>query len=397
MISSFLPYAKQSINEADVQAVVEALHLDLITRGAPVKALEEAVAAYCGARYAVAFSSGTAALMAAYFAAELSPFDRILSTPNSFIATVGAPLQKGARIQFIDIDRDTGNLCLKSLQEPLQAPLSRGRFFIVPVHFAGIAVDMKQLSRQICHPDAIIIEDAAHALGSCYPSGEKVGSCLYSDMTIFSFHPAKTITTGEGGMVLTNDEKLYHRLVLFRDNGIEREENYLHQPSAPGYYEVQAITGNYHLTSFQAALGLSQFNRLNSFISSRRALVKQYRKKLKNTPHLKLFTDLFDKQTAFHLMVVQIDFKAYHTTREALMEKLKERGIGSQMHYIPLYRHPVFKASNEEWQERFPQMEQYYAEALSLPLYASLTTAEVDKICGELLKVLKEDASHKQE
>ncbi len=388
MTVPFLPYAKQSIQKEDIRAVSEALTEEWITRGPPVQRFEQAIADYCDVPYAVAFNSGTAALMAAYFAARLTHFDRVISTPNTFIATIGSPLQKDMRPHFVDIDRSTGNLNLSELKSYLGCSSTRGKPFIVPIHFAGIAVDMAELNRQICHPETIVIEDAAHALGSHYPSGQKVGSCVFSDMTIFSFHPAKILTTGEGGMVTTKDSELYHRLQLFRDNGIERTTPYLSEPPIPGYYEVRAITGNFNLTSFQAALGLSQLKRLDTFIAKRRALVKRYRQCLKDVPHVTLFTAEYDARTAFHLFVVQIDFKAYHKTREELMVALKEKGIGSQVHYIPLYRHPVLK--KEKSQElQCPEMEIYYQQALSLPLYFDLTDTDVDRICEELVVLLK--------
>jgi UDP-4-amino-4,6-dideoxy-L-N-acetyl-beta-L-altrosamine transaminase len=389
MSVSFLPYAKQSINEDDIRSVEEALKGDLITRGLPVAEFEKAVADYCGARYAVAFSSGTAALMGAFFAAELSPYDQVFSTPNTFIASVGLPVQMGIRPKLIDIDISNGNLNLELLKKALENQSSRGKPLIIPVHFAGIAVDMKALDKLIKNPDAVVIEDAAHALGSSYPSGEKVGACTYSQMTMFSFHPAKTITTGEGGMVTTNDEKLFHRLQLYRDNGIERSAPYLQKPTAIGYYEVQAITGNFNFTSFQAALGLSQFKRMDEFISKRRSLVKKYRELLKEVPHIQLFEAKYDQDSAYHLFVAQIDFAAYKTTRENVMRALKERGVGSQVHYIPLYRHPVLKEVNLDYKECFPQTEKYYSQTLSLPLYFDLTEKDVEKVCSELKKILK--------
>lgn len=388
----FLPYAKQSIQEEDRLAVAEALKGEVITRGALVKQFEETVAVYCGARYAVAFNSGTSALMAAYFAIHLQSADRVISTPNTFIATIGTPLRLGASLSFADIDRHTGNLDLGQLDSLLATPHTRGRYCLVPTHFAGIAVDMQALERCIQSPDVVVIEDAAHAIGSVYPSGEKVGSCAYSQLTIFSFHPAKTLTTGEGGMVTTNDEALYHRLLLYRDNGIERDEPYLNRSPAPGYYEVQAITGNFHLTSFQAALGLSQFNRLGDFIAKRRLLVKHYRKLLKDIPHLHLFTDRFDEQTAFHLLVVQIDFEAYQTTRERVMKALHAKGIGTQVHYIPLYHHPVFARQGKEWATLLPETEAYYAQALSLPLYFDLTERDVERVCDTLKAILNQNS-----
>jgi UDP-4-amino-4,6-dideoxy-L-N-acetyl-beta-L-altrosamine transaminase len=385
----FLPYAKQSICEEDIQAVARALKEEWITRGPLVQLFEQTIANYCDVPYAVAFNSGTAALMAAYFAACLTPFDRVISTPNTFIATIGAAIQAGIRPSFIDIDRSTGNLDLHQLGNYRNFRSTRGRLFIIPMHFSGMAIDMAQLNRYIYYPEVIIIEDAAHALGSIYPCGQKVGSCIFSHMTIFSFHPAKTLTTGEGGMVTTRDPELYHRLQLFRNNGIERSAPYLIQHAAPGYYEVQAITGNFNLTSFQAALGLSQFKRLNDFISKRRLLVKHYRQRLGQVPYLTLFTDKQDANTAFHLFVVQIDFAAYGRKREEIMQALNDKGIGSQVHYIPLYHHPILHMDNDIERINYPNMEIYYQQALSLPLYFDLEISDVDRICDDLISILQ--------
>lgn len=393
MPKPFLPYARQSIDEMDQQAVIDALHGDLITRGEYVEAFEQAIADYCNAKYAVAFNSATTALTAACFAAQVSPFDRVLSSPNTFIATVGAAMHFGAYPHFVDIDRETGNLDLQVLKEHLGFHSSRGKLVLFPIHFAGIALDMQELEGMLAaHPDAVIIEDAAHALGSSYADGQRVGCCAWSQMTVFSFHPAKIMTTGEGGMVTTNDPALYHRLQLYRNNGIEREAAYLRQTASfPGYYEVDAITGNFNFTEFQAALGLSQLKRLEHFIHKRRHLIQLYRQELRGTPHLKMFTDEFDYRTAFHLCVVQIDFDAYKTTREKVMNQLKEKGIGSQVHYIPLYLHPVFNQPGDA-EAICPEMEHYYAQALSLPLYYDLKDEDVKRVCQELKGILDSKA-----
>ena len=262
----FLPYAKQSIDEQDIQAVGKALSAEWITRGPLVEAFEKEFASYCNAAYAVAFSSGSAALAAAYFAAQVGPSDRLISTPNTFIATVGAAMQYGAQPLFIDIDRKTGGIDLEQLIFNANQPLSRGRPILAPVHFAGIPVDMEELDRHLTNPDVVVIEDAAHAIGSNYPrQGPKVGSCAWSQMTMFSFHPAKTITTGEGGLVTTNDSELCRRLKLFRNNGIERDPQYLEGEPAPWYYEVHALTNNFNFTEGQAALGSSQLRRIDIF------------------------------------------------------------------------------------------------------------------------------------
>lgn len=380
----FIPYARQSIDQADIEAVTKALQDDIITRGPGVEAFEDATARYCDASYAVAFNSGTSALFAACYAAGLGVNDRVISTPNTFASTVGAAARFGASPVFIDIDRNTGNFDLALVEHNLNIPSTRGRTVVMPVHFGGIPVDMRRLDEMIRNPDTIVIEDAAHALGSRYPSGEKVGSCVWSQLTVFSFHPAKTITTGEGGMVTTNDEELYRKLLLYRNNGIERDPRHLQGDPAPWYYEVQEISGNYNFTEFQAALGLSQLNKIESFINKRRQLVAEYRRLLEGMPHVRLFTSEHDASTAFHLFVVQIDFKALKTTRSLVMEKLKDRGIGTQYHYIPIYRHPAFKRGAGDIWEYFPNMEGYYAEALSLPLYYNLSLEEVAHVVAEL-------------
>lgn len=386
---TFLPYAKPCLDSSDVQEVVKSLETSTITRGPIVEAFESAMAHYCNVKYAVAFNSGTSALMGAYFAANLGPQDKIITTPNTFVATAGAAMLRGATPIFLDIDRSCGNLDVAQLEYNLSQPSSRGRVCIAPVHFAGIPVDIRKIDRLVQNPDVVVIEDAAHALGSSYNSGEKVGSCAWSQMTMFSFHPAKTITTGEGGMVTTNDENFYQRLRLFRNNGIERDPKYLEGEPAPWYYEVLDITGNYNFTEFQAALGLSQMARLEAFVEKRRELMRLYRNLLRDIPYIHLFSEEYDVHTAYHLCVVQIDFAAYKTTRAAVMDKLFEKNIGTQVHYIPLYRHPYFRKVCGEISEYFPQTESYYSQALSLPLYYDLRPEDVERVVSTLKKVLR--------
>jgi UDP-4-amino-4,6-dideoxy-N-acetyl-beta-L-altrosamine transaminase len=391
MTLPFLPYAHQSIDASDIAAVTKALSSDIITRGKEVETFEQGIANYCGAKFAVAFNSGSTALIAACHAANVGPSDRILTTPNTFVITAGAGTQLGATPVFIDIDRQTGNIDLSILEENLDYPSTRGKPVIVPVHFSGIAVDMKRLDTMIKNPDTIVIEDASHALGSSYPyGGPKVGSCEWSHMTVFSFHPAKTMTTGEGGMVLTNDQELQKRLRSFRDNGIERDSSqFVSSPALPWVYEVHEVTGNYNFTEFQAALGNSQLSKLDRFVEKRRSLVEAYRKKLAGFPHLKMFTSSQDSYTAFHLFVVQIDFSAYKTTKESLVKYLKENQVGTQVHYIPLYRHPHYQKMCGDIAEYFPQTEAYYSQALSLPLFFDMEIGDVERVVGLLKRFFR--------
>lgn len=385
----FIPYAQQNISSEDIEEVRLALSQPIITRGPLVENFETAMASYCGSNYAVAFNSGTAALMAAYFAADVGPHDRIMTTPNTFVSTVGAAIQRSATPVFIDIDSSTGNLNLEHLSYNINTPLSKGKTIIAPVHYAGIPVDIKAINSMIANPETVIIEDAAHALGSHYKDGSKVGSCAWSEMTVFSFHPAKTMTTGEGGMVTTNDKTLYHRLQLFRNNGIERDPRYLQSPPAPWHYEVHTLSGNYNFTEMQAALGLGQLKRLDHFIKRRQALMQIYKQKLTSLESVRLLWTDQEDVIARHLCVVHIDFDALKTTRTAVMEALKQKGIGTQLHYIPVYRHPFFASQAGDLSEYFPEMERHYAQALSLPLYPALTEDDIDTVIRALKACLK--------
>lgn len=384
----FLPYAQQFIFPEDIEEVRCALSKPMITRGPLVEAFEHALASYCGAKYGVAFTNCTAGLMAAYHAAKIGPADSFFTTPNTFVASMGAGIQHGATPIFLDIDRNTGNLDLDQLALNIDQPKSRGKKIVVPVHFSGIPVDVEAIEKMLKSPESLIIEDAAHALGSHYKNGTKVGCCAKSDMTVFSFHPAKNITTGEGGMVMTNDEELYHQLQLFRNNGIERDPKFLQGQAAPWYYEVVDLTGNYNFTEMQAALGLSQLKHLDLFIAKRHKLMQQYRQKLASIENIRLFEPNESYRIAYHICVVQINFAAYKKTRTDVMTALKERGIGTQVHYIPVYRHPFFEKSAGDISEFFPAMETYYAQALTLPLFYAMEEEDVDRVVTSLREVL---------
>lgn len=388
MSEKFLHYGLQSIDSEDISAVSKALSDEWITRGPITEKFEQTLADYCGSRYAVAFNSGTSALVAAAYASDITPHDRLFTTANTFVGTLAGTCQLGVLPIFIDVDPNNGNMDIDLLRENLNQPSSRGRDVIIPVHFAGIPVDMAKLDKMIRKDNTVVIEDAAHALGSCYSDGQKVGCCAWSQMTVFSFHPSKLITTGEGGLVTTNDEKLYQRLKRIRHNGIDRETLKLEEIPFPGFYQVEEITGNYHLTDFQAALGLSQSHRMERFIAKRYRLMQLYSDLLKNTPYLKHVFVPQDLNIAYHLCVVLIDFKAVKKSRGEVMEFLKKEGIGTQVHYIPLYRHPYFVAKCGDLIDYLPQSEAYYQKTLSLPLHVNMEESDVERVVKTLKQVL---------
>jgi len=381
MTKKFLPYAKQSINADDLQAVKKALQGDMITRGPLVEEFEEALAQFCGASYAVAFPSGTAALDAAGYAAKIRPYDRVITTPNTFVGTIAGAVKRGATPTFVDIDPVTGNLDVSLLEKTMNKPATRGKEVLMPVHFAGIPVDVERIGRAISRADTVIIEDAAHAIGSVYKTGERVGSCAFGDMTVFSFHPAKHVTTGEGGCVLTNSPDYKERLLLYRNNGMIKNEN-----DDPWMYDVADITGNHNFTDFQAALGLSQLKRIDEFAATRKSLIKAYRSRLANNSGIRLVPEEYDDLASYHIFTVQINFEEIKISRAKLMDRLHKKGIGTQVHYIPLYRHSFL---DKKLAEYFPHMENYYAKALTLPLHCAMTEKDVERVCEELEKQVK--------
>lgn len=387
----YLPYAHQSINEADIEEVAMVMRNPIISRGPKVEEFERAVADFCGAEYAIAFNSGSTALNAAYQAIDANQHDKIFTSANTYVATVSGGVQRGATPVFTDIDLGTGNLQLQQLEFNLNQPSSRGRDIIVPVHFAGIAVDMAKLDQLIKKESTVVIEDAAHAFGSHYPTGEKVGSCCYSQMTVFSFHPAKTITTGEGGIVTTNDPVLFRRLRQVRNNGIDLISDPNSRKKSPWMYEVNELSSNYNFTEIQAALGLSQLRRIHEFENKRRHLIQLYRESFRGEKGIKMFTAEYDPHTLFHISVLMIDFDAFGLSKSEVMLKLEANGIGSQVHYIPLYKHPFFMKNHPDLSQYFPNTELYYSQALTIPLFYDLTISDAHRVVSTLKSILRKN------
>lgn len=379
-----IPYTQQTIDDADIEAVTLSLKNPVITRGPKVKEFEQSLCDYTGATYAVCFNSGSTALLGAYHALKVNSADKIYTSPITFIGTIAGGLSLGASPVFLDIDPLTGNIALDAL-EPIQLESTRGKAIFVPVHYAGCPIDMQVFQTKTLGINSHIIEDACCALGANYPSGEKVGSCAYSDLTVFSFHPAKTICTGEGGAVTTNHKGLYERLLLFRNNGIVRGDI---SDMAPWPYHVSAIANNYNFTDFQAALGISQLKKIDSFIQKRRQIASWYQKRLSRLPAI-ILPKQPENICSFNLFFIQFATQKYKREKATIMEKLKKAGIETRIHYIPLYQHQALVDRFGEMAESFPNAEAFYNASLSLPMFCDLKEEDIARICYTLKNILK--------
>jgi len=383
----YIPYARQHISDEDIQAVVGVLKSEWLTTGPSIENFENMVAKYCGAKYAIAVSNATAALHIACLALDLGPGDYLWTTPNTFVASANCALYCGANVDFVDIDPFTYNISLVHLNNKLIQAKANGRLpkIVVPVHFSGQSCEMEELKNLSEQYGFAILEDASHAIGGSYKC-TKVGSCAFSDMTVFSFHPVKIITTGEGGMVVTNDEKLYRRLLKLRSHGIVREqEQMLGEADGIWYYQQRELGFNYRMTDLQAALGISQMSRIEQFIAKRRSIAEKYNQALSDYP-LALPYQHPDSQSAWHLYVVKV---AKPFQRKSVFDELRRRGIGVNVHYIPVHTQPYY-------QERFNFAEnhclnavEYYRDCISLPMFFGLEEDAQNYIIETLGEVLK--------
>ena len=370
-------YGKQSINEDDIREVVEVLRSDFLTQGPMIERFEKRVAEYCGAKYAVAVSNGTAALHIACLAAGLGEGDVLWTSPITFVASANCARYCGADVDFVDIDASTYNMSVKALEEKLRNARRKPKM-VVPVHLAGQSCDMKRIHELAQEHGFMVMEDACHAMGADY-LGKKVGCCEFSDMTVFSFHPVKIVTTGEGGMILTNNEKLYQKLLLFRSHGITRDENLMtHEADGSWYYQQLELGFNYRMTEMQAALGYSQIDRVDEFVYRRRYLVNRYNMLLKDFP-IKTPYVMEDANPSWHLYIARVDFSKTGLTKEELFAKMKAKGIVLNLHYIPVHTQPYYEQLGFK-KGAFPVSELYYREAFTLPLYYNLTDEQQDKV-----------------
>lgn len=384
----FLPYGRQLIEEDDVAAVASALRGDFLTGGPAVEAFEAAFAKAVGAKHAVACSSGTAALHLAALAAGLSEGDVAVAPTITFLATANAARYVGAEVRFADVDPDCGLMRAGDFAAALDGVEGRPRA-VLPMHLAGQCADLAEIAALARKRDMVVIEDACHALGTSHAAGNeraKVGACRHSDMCVFSFHPVKTIAMGEGGAVTTNDDALAERLRRFRGHGMTRNAAQFEDADGadrPWWYEMSEPGFNYRASDIHCALGLSQLGKLDRFVASRRALAEAYDRRLAAlAPHVRPLARVADCEPAWHIYVVRIDFAALARSRADVMRGLKARGVGTQVHYIPVSLQPYYRKRYGEI--RLAGAEDYYARTLTLPLFVDMTAADVDRTVAAL-------------
>ena len=372
-----LPYGCQWIDSEDEAAVLRALRSEFLTQGPEVAAFEEGLSAYTGAKYTVAVANGTAALHLAVAALEIPRGSVGVTQPNTFVATGNALVYNGLQPSFVDIDPRTYVMDFEALLDCLS---SREAKVVLPVHFAGQPAGLEEISRVTRRRGAYLVEDAAHAIGARYADGARVGSCRHSDMTIFSFHPVKTMTCGEGGAITTNDPELYRRLVVLRSHGITKDPARISATPGPWYYEMQTLGYNYRLTDIQAALGRSQLAKLDRFVLRRRDLVRRYNEAFSGISWLRTPFEAPGVYSAWHLYVLLFDWGAIGLDRAAVMARLAEEGIGTQVHYIPIHLQPYYQRAFGYQKGDYPLAEDYYEKALSIPLYPRMEEADQDHV-----------------
>ncbi|MFL6636159.1 MAG: UDP-4-amino-4,6-dideoxy-N-acetyl-beta-L-altrosamine transaminase [Massilia sp.] len=386
-----IPYGRQSISDEDIASVERVLRSDWITQGPAITQFERSLADYTGARHGLAVSNATAGLHLACLALGVGKGDLVWTSPNTFLASANCALYCGADVDFVDIDPRTYNLCVDKLEAKLRAAQAAGRLpkVLIPVHFAGQSCDMRAIHALALQYGFRIIEDASHAVGADYAGG-KVGNCRYSDVTVFSFHPVKILTTGEGGMLLSNDDALHRQLGLLRSHGMVRDPADLEDHGQGAwYYEQHTLGYNYRITDIQAALGLSQLGRLDAFVARRRAIAARYTTLLADLPVTTPFQAAYG-ESAWHLYPVWIQPGAdgdVAARRKAVFASLREQGIGVNVHYIPVPTQPYYRKLGFA-PGQFPAAEHYYAGAISLPMYFSLSDAEQEQVVDALRRAL---------
>lgn len=383
---SYIPYGRQNITQDDIDAVIEVLHSDFLTQGPCVEKFEEEVANYCDVKYSVSCTSATSALHLACAAIGLGPGDWLWTSPITFVASANCALYCGAQVDFVDIDPLSYNMCTNALEEKLIQAKKENRLpkVVMPVHLCGQSCDMEAIEKLSKIYNFKIIEDASHAIGGQYKNSS-IGSCKYSDITVFSFHPVKIITTGEGGMALTNNKELAETISLLRTHGITRDQNKMVSKSdGPWYYQQIALGFNYRMTDIQAALGSSQLKKLDEYVANRQLIAKRYNQNLCNFP---IDIPVISKNclSAFHLYSIQLHDV---NIRRRVFDDLRSNEIGVNIHYIPVYRQPYYQNIGFKTSD-FPNAENFYRRAISLPIYPTMTKYQQDKVVQTLYKTLQ--------
>ncbi len=388
MDDTFIPYGRQSISEADIQAVVDILRSDFLTQGPAVEHFERSISDYCGVTYAVAVNSATSALHIACLAAGLGSGDILWTSPNTFVASANCGLYCGASVDFVDIDPNTYNMSTTALETKLIKARLAGKLpkVLIPVHFAGQSCDMARIAELGREYGFTVIEDASHSIGGKYLV-EPIGNCRYSDMTVFSFHPVKIVTTGEGGMVVTNSKDLHEELVRLRSHGITRDPALMEGDNNGAWVYQQVELGfNYRMTDLQAALGTSQMNRLDDFVARRHDVAESYNQQLSGLPLILPRQNTY-AYSAFHLYVVRIDTAKTGITRRQFFDAMRNAKIGVNVHYIPVHTQPFYRKMGFS-EGMFPEAESYYEDAISLPMFASMTEQQQERVIKTVRSLL---------
>jgi len=383
-----IPYGRQDITEEDIKAVVDVLNSTHLTQGPAVPKFEQAVIRHCNAKHAVATNSATSALHIACLALGLGQDDWLWTSPNTFVASANCGLYCGSKVDFVDIDPRTYNLCPKALEEKLKIAAQKGTLpkVVVPVHFSGQPCDMRAIHALAKEYGFKIIEDASHAIGGKYLN-EPIGNCRYSDITIFSFHPVKIVTSAEGGMAVTNDDKLAEKLALLRSHGITRTPSLMTKPMEGSWYYQQVDLGfNYRMTDLQGALGASQMGRLVHYVALRHELAKRYDKLLKDLPVITPWQGK-ESYSAYHLYVIRLKLDEITPSHVEVFEALRAKEIMVNLHYIPVHTQPYYQEMGFKVGD-FPEAEKYYAEAISIPLFPTLTYAEQDYVVAAVKEAM---------
>ena len=376
----YIPYGRQSINKEDIQAVTDVLQSDFLTQGPVVPKFENAIAQYCDVKYAFAVNSATSALHIACLALDVRPGDVVWTSPISFVASANCAMYCGANIAFVDIDAKTYNMCPQKLEQKLIQARKDGALpkVVIPVHLCGQSCDMQAIYKLSREYGFSIIEDASHAIGGKYLD-KPVGNCQYSQITVFSFHPVKIITTGEGGMAVTNDPEIGAKMARLRSHGITRDTQFMtKEPDGPWYYEQLELGYNYRMTDIHAALGLSQFNKLDEFVTERHQIAKRYDSLFKDIDVMAPYQNE-NNYSAFHLYVIRMRHDKKNISRNEMFNRLRNNGIGVNLHYIPIYRQPYYAKIGYQPAD-YPESEKYYAEAISLPIFPGLTALQQKEV-----------------